>query len=105
MFRDSSSDPAAANVGTSTSVTTPNLSLSAATGIGTSATPLQTSVSNVAAIVTAGALFLNNSGGLTFTSVGGLATSAAATTLTVTAHGGVTFAQNVTSGGDSSVAG
>ncbi len=74
-----------------------SLALSAITGIGASASPLNTTVSNLAALdATSGGVFVSNTGALTIGSVGGLdGVTATGGTVTISTTLGLTVAQAV----------
>jgi hypothetical protein len=85
-----------------TDITALSLVMSAATSIATGAAPLQTAVSNVAATATTGGLFLNNSGGLTITSVtvfGTLTGASSGTGGSVSTHSPLTISASSSFGG------
>ena len=82
-------------------VIAPALSATAAAGLGTAANVLLTRVTNLAFSNLAGAVNVLNSGPLTVTVVGALATSSnLGTTTTITATSPLTFAVNTTTTGD-----
>ncbi|WP_439626140.1 beta strand repeat-containing protein [Gemmata sp.] len=89
---------------TATAVTAPSLALAAATGVGTSAAPVNTDVDKVEATTGTGGVFVSNAGAVTIGGVDGTLTGVRVTgasgDIDVTATGTITVNQGVQAPGD-----